>query len=206
MSIKTTFFLFAMFLPLPIFADDPATPKNDRQKPSAEAANESIFQKQGCPLIAIWCSSEGKKLGAPYLRAAIWEDGKVIYAEDPEKWGQSLQEGKIAPYRIKLLKKALQDTGVFELKGDCYLVPDAPTYSITVKLGDKKRTLYWDECETKNYGINIKPKPQHIEFKRCWKTLNNLTLVACPDQSQEFQERFSEVPKSWFIEPSIQSE
>jgi len=170
-------------------------------------AKEGVFQKKGCPLIAVWCNSEGMKTSeGPCLRVAIWEDGQALYAKDPGKWGHSLQEGMIAPYRIKLLKKALSDTGVFELEGHCYLVPNAPTYCITLNVGDKKRTLYWDERETPNYGINIDPKPQHIEFKKCWKALNNLALVACPDQSTESTEEFTESPQSWYAERSIQSE
>lgn len=104
------------------------------------------------------------------------------------------------------MKKALLDTGVVALKGHCYLVPDAPTYCITVSIGDKKWTLYWDERENPNYGININPKPQHIEFKKCWKALNNLALVACPDQVTESREKFSQPQKSWYAEPSIQSQ
>ena len=85
---------------------------------------ESVFQKKGCPMIAVWCESEGIK-PSKYLRVAIWEDGQAVFAKDTEKWGHSLLEGTIATYRIKLLKKALSDTGVFDLKGHCYLVPDA---------------------------------------------------------------------------------
>jgi hypothetical protein len=169
-------------------------------------AKDSVFQKKGCLLIAVWCDYAGmKKSEAPFLRVAIWEDGQVIFAKDPEKWGHSLQEGKIAPYRIKLLKKALSDTGVFELKKNAYLVPDAPTYCITLSMGDKKRTLYWDELEDPGYGININLKSQHIEFKKCWTALNNLALVACPDKFAESKEKFSDSPKSWYVEQSIQS-
>ena len=171
-------------------------------------AKDSVFQKKGCPLIAVWCDYENEsrmESDAPYLRVAIWEDGEVIYAKDPDKWGHSLQAGQIAPYRIKLLKKALLETGIFELKGNCYLVPDASTYCITLNVGNKQRTLYWDECESPNYGININPKPQHIEFKKCWKALNSLALVACPDQFTESKERFAKPPQSWYAEPSIQS-
>jgi hypothetical protein len=170
-------------------------------------ANNGIFQKKSDPLIAIWCDNIGRMPSdAPYLRVAIWEDGQVIFAKDPEKWEYSLQEGKIASYRIKLLKKALLDTNVFELKGNTYLVPDAPTYSITINIGDKKQTLYWDEVETSGYGINIKPKPQHVEFKKCWKSLNSLALVACPDEFVESKEKFSMPPQSWYAKPAIQSE
>jgi hypothetical protein len=172
-----------------------------------DEANESVLRERGCPLIAVWCDSEGLTTQhGPYLRVAIWEDGRAICAKDPEKWGSALQEGRIAPYRIRLLKKALLDTGVAELKGHCYLVPDAPVHCVTVSVGGKRRTLYWDEREGPNYGININPKPQHIAFKRCWKALNNLALVACPDTFTESKEKFSRPPKSWYTEPTIQSE
>ncbi|MBN2578469.1 MAG: hypothetical protein JXB10_05710 [Pirellulales bacterium] len=143
---------------------------------------------------------------APYLRVAIWEDGRALFAKDPAKWGHSLREGRIAPYRIALLKKALLSTGVFDLKGTTYLVPDAPAYCITVNIGNKKRTLSWDESESPNYGININPQPQHLAFKRCWKMLNLIALVACPDQFHDSHERFSEVPQSWYANRAIQSE
>jgi hypothetical protein len=170
-------------------------------------ANNSIFQKNGTPLIAIWCDSEGMMpSNAPYLRVAIWEDGRLIFAKNPEKWEHSLQEGKIAPYRVELLKKALLDTNVFDLKGTTYLVPDAPMHCITINIGATKQTLYWDEVVTPNYGININPKPQHIEFKKCWKTLNSLALVACPDEFVESKEKFCMPPKSWYSKQAIQSE
>jgi hypothetical protein len=142
---------------------------------------------------------------APYLRVAIWDDGRVLFAKDPARWGHELQEGRIAAYRVAQLKKALPETGVFDLKGTGYLVPDAPEYCLMVDLAEKKQMLYWDEVDMPGYGINVNPKPHHVEFKKCWKAVNNLALVACPDQFEAVKERFK-VPASWRLRTAIQSE
>jgi hypothetical protein len=172
-------------------------------KTTVKAADTSREQ----PLIAIWRQDEGLASSeAPYLRVAIWNDGTVLFAKDPTKWSHELQRGKIAQYRIAQLKKALLDSGVFELKGTSYLVPDAPFDCVMVDLGTKKQMLYWDEVESPNYGININPTPQHIDFKKCWKTVNHLALIACPDQFELEKTRFKGPPRSWYIMEAIQSD
>lgn len=160
------------------------------------------------PFLALWRKHDGERANsqAPYLRFAIWEDGRVLFAKDPGKWGHEMRRGTIAAYRVALLKKALAETGAADLKGTCYLVPDAPCDCLMIALGDKKQMLYWDEVETAGYGINISPKPHHLEFKRCWKAVNNLALVACPDQFEAVNERFQKPPDSWYLKHAIQSE
>ena len=92
-----------------------------------------------------------------------------------------MQRGNLSAARVARLKAALADTGVFDLEGTCYLVPDAPVDCLLVDLGGEKRQiLYWDEVETLGYGINIDPKPHHLDFKRCWKAVNHLALVRAP--------------------------
>lgn len=159
------------------------------------------------PFLAIWRDSDGsRRSGAPYLRVAIWSDGRIVFAKDPKKWEQELFEGRIEAARVTELKKALEETGVFELKGNCYLVPDAPVDCIMLDLGAKQQMLYWDEIESANYGINISPKPHHLKFKTCWKEVNKLALKAIPKQSQPHRERFSRPPASWRLKGPIQSE
>lgn len=171
------------------------------------AANAADAIPNERPLIAIWRRDDGlANSAAPYLRVAIWSDGTVLFAKDPSKWSHDLQRGRIAQYRIAQLRQALVDSGVFELKGTCYLVPDAPTDCIMVDLGMKKQMLYWDEVETPNYGINSSGKVQHREFKRCWKMVNHLALIACPDQFAFEKKGFEGPPSSWYITEAIQSE
>jgi hypothetical protein len=53
------------------------------------------------PLLALWISSHGNgsKLGEPpELRFAIWEDGRVLCAKDPEKGGMPLRAGTITGF------------------------------------------------------------------------------------------------------------
>jgi hypothetical protein len=160
------------------------------------------------PFLAIW-RRDGGRLGgweAPYLRFAIWSDGRVLFAKDPEKWAHELRRGKINSSRVARLKAALPDSGIFDLKGTCYLMPDKPTDCLMVDLLDKKQMMYWDEVESPDYGINVNPKPHHLDFKRCWKIVNHLALVALlPDDGEPVKDRF-EVPKSWYLKRAIQSD
>jgi len=156
------------------------------------------------PFLAIWRNNEGRvrESKAPYLRVAIWDDGRVVFAKDPSKWSHDLLQGRIAAYRVERLKKALLETGVFELKGNAYLGPDAPTDCITIELGEKKQMLYWWE----NQMSWMQDKPHRLEFVRCWKAANALALVACPDQFEIVSERFKRPPESWYLKKAIQSE
>ena len=58
--------------------------------------------REGCPgeeqpLLALWRQYDGMydRSEAPYLRFAIWNDGRVLYAKNPDKWGHDLLRGKI---------------------------------------------------------------------------------------------------------------
>ena len=160
------------------------------------------------PLLAIWRDNEGMRPGseAPYLRIAIWADGRVVYAKDPAKWSHDLREGRIDAERVAELKKAIEATGVFELKGNCYLVPDGPMDCVMFDFGAKQQMLYWDEVETAGYGINIAPKEHHLKFMKSWKEVNQLAVKAIPQSSQPHPERFQRPPESWRLKKPIQSE
>jgi hypothetical protein len=159
------------------------------------------------PFLALWRQFDGPIRGSqtPFLRFAIWADGRVLYAKDPAKWGHELRRGKIAASRVRRLKAALGDSGIFELKHTCYLALDAPMDCLMVDLGDMKQMLYWNELEKPGYEINAIPKPVHLEFKRIWKAVNHLGLVALPDEGETVKERFR-VPESWYLKRAIQSE
>ena len=160
------------------------------------------------PFLAVWRDYDGHRLQseAPYLRIAIWHDGRVVFAKDPKKWNHELLEGRIEPERIVELKNAVEGTGVFELKGNCYLVPDAPMDCVMLNFGSHQQMLYWDEVENVNYGINISPKPHHLKFISCWKEVNRLAIKAIPKDSKAHAERFTRPPKSWRLKEAIQSE
>jgi hypothetical protein len=158
--------------------------------------------KDDHPFFALWHDS-GR--GAPALRFAFWNDGRVVFAKDPKRWDGELQRGRVASYRIDRLKQAISASDIFSLKGNCYLLPDGGVDCLIAQIGDKKQMLYWDEVESPNYGINVDPKPQHLEFMRCWKHLNSLGLVACPDQCEAMPEKFA-AGRSWYFKDAIQSE
>jgi hypothetical protein len=160
------------------------------------------------PIVAIWRQSDGHRLSsdAPYLRVAVWEDGRVLFAADPGKWEHHLREGRISAKDIIGIKKHIVETGVFDLKGTCYLVPDAPVDCVMADFGGRRQMLYWDEVESPNYGIHIAPKPQHMKFEECWKAFNRLLLASCPKEAKPVKGRFGPVPTSWYLRPAVQSE
>ena len=100
----------------------------------------------------------------------------------------------------------IRQTGVFDLKGHCYLVPDAPVDCVMLSFGDSQQMLYWDEVEDKSYGININPKPHHLDFKKAWWNVNQLALSVLPDQAKKLDVRFQRPPKEWYLKRMIQSE
>jgi hypothetical protein len=162
------------------------------------------------PILAIWQESNGNRAPdretPPFLRVAIWADGRVVFAPDPERWSHKLREGRIALAEVEKLKARVAETGVFELKGTTYLVPDADVDCLMVDFGPKRRQmLYWDEVETPGYGINIDPKPQHLRFKACWKAVNALALAVRPEDAESVAGHFP-IPKTWRLRPAIQSE
>jgi hypothetical protein len=165
-----------------------------------------LAEESDRPFVAVWRQDDGNttRSEAPYLRFAIWADGRVLFADDPLKWSHELRQGRISQTRVARLKAALSDTGVFELEGTCYLVPCAPKDCLIVDLDGKQQMLYWDEREIPGYGINIDPKPHHLEFKRCWKLVNHLALVALPDEGEAVRERV-QIPKSWHLKRAVQS-
>jgi hypothetical protein len=158
------------------------------------------------PIVALWRQHGGGEPDeAPYLRFAIWADGRVLYANDPTRWNHELRRGRISAARMSRLKAALADSGVFDLQGNCYLVPSAPQDCLIVELAGKQQMLFWDERESPNYGINIDPRPHHLQFNRCWKHVNHLALLALPDEGEAVDARI-EIPESWHLKEPIQSE
>ena len=158
------------------------------------------------PFLAVWQDDSGGAIGGkgPFLRFAIWSDGRVLFSKDPKKWGNELKASKLSSSRVARLKAALADTGVFDLKGTCYMSLHGPLNCLIVDLGQKKQMLSWDENEDPETGINFNPKFHHLEFKRCWKAVNHLGLVALPDDGEKVKEQFD--PKSWHLKPAVQSE
>ena len=159
------------------------------------------------PIVAIWRAHDGYRLDSqgPYLRAAVWADGRAVFAENPEDWASALREGTIPPERMAALKDALAMTDIFDLEGYCYLVPSAPMDYVMVRLGGQERILSWDEVEHPRYGINVNPQERHYQFMDTWKNINSLTLAALPTGCSSAATASAVIQESWYIHRAIQS-
>jgi hypothetical protein len=169
------------------------------------------------PILAIWRDDEGNVMrhhpaapgpltGPPYLRIAIWRDGRIVFARDPATWSHDLCEAQLSAERVTRLRREIHATGVFDLGGNCYLVPDAPEDCIMIAFGGKRQMLYWDERDIPGYGINAVWSPQREDFKTCWRAVNRLAVEAIPAHPQPVRGQFLRAPKSWFVKPAIASD
>jgi len=128
----------------------------------------------------------------------------MIFAEDPGAWGSPLREGRVRPEQLELLKARLADSGLFDLEGTCYLVPDAPVDCVVVSFDGQEQMLYWDERENPGYGINARLEQRHLEFIAAWKLVNAAALAARPAESTPLAGEFG-VPPAWSLRPPVQS-
>ncbi|MFO0550727.1 MAG: hypothetical protein U0271_20200 [Polyangiaceae bacterium] len=166
------------------------------------------------PLVAVW-RKHGTPLPAPpngpppppalALRFAVFESGRFVFANPADTWGAPLREALLDQAAMKALTSDLEQTGVFDLPGNTYLVPDAPVLVTVVRARGREQILYWDEVETANYGININPKPQHLAFKKAWKAVSDLVRARIPTDSKPFSAPFAP-PETWYLKPAVQSE
>src|SRR5262245_34241680 len=110
---------------------------------SDERPEQNRLEKTDRPFLAVWRDNGGRisNLETPCLRFAIWSDGRVLFAKDPKKWAHDLRRAKVTDTRVARLKAALSDTSIFDLKGNCYLVPDKPMDCLMVDLREKKQML-----------------------------------------------------------------
>jgi hypothetical protein len=174
------------------------------EQPIQAPSVHELLQKT--PVVAVWLDSNGLHGDFPYLRVALWEDGHLLFAEDTERWTEKMRFGRIPDAAVADIKRQILDTGIFDLKANCYLVPDAPVICLTANIAGKQQQLYWDEVEAPNYGINTNPKPHHLTFKKTWKSANDLILAVIPDDSIAVALKFDSAPRSWYVKEAIQSE
>jgi hypothetical protein len=176
-----------------------AGPADEAMHALPSGGGVSGWPAEPTPFLAVWQDSGGmSRNAAPFLRVAIWDDGRVLVAQDPKEWGHDLQQAQLSGEQVAQLKRAVLATGVFELSRTSYLVPDAPFDCLVVNFEGQHASLWWDERETLNYGANsADPAPAYLRFKECWKAVNALAIAACPRASEPSPERFTEVPSTW---------
>ena len=170
------------------------------------------------PMVAVWRkvgtppplplpdqAVPGPPFQGPALRFALWKSGRVVFGADSASWDTPLREGKLDDDAVQAIAAALERSGVFDLRGTCYLVPDAPVLATLVRVGDREQILYWDEVVTAGFGINIQPKPQHVAFKKTWQEISDLMKARTPRVSTPLDLAFAP-PPTWYVEDAIQSE
>jgi hypothetical protein len=126
-------------------------------EPTATIANP--LDETNSPIIAFWQDDPGTwrmDTNYPYLRVAVWADGRVVFARDSNIWNQDLLIGQLSAQTLATLEEDIRRTGVFELKGFCYLGPEFAVDCVMLSLGGSQQMLYWNEVENKLSGITTR--------------------------------------------------
>lgn len=157
-----------------------------------------IFKDDDRPFLAIWRNYDGftSKGEAPYLRIAMWDDGRVVFSPEVIGWNHTLQKGRIAAYRVERIKRALMDLGVFKLEKTGYGIPSMPQDLILLDLGEGKRKVL---SGIDGDVIRRKARAGWEDYVRCWESIKTIAAIGCPDDFEKVTERFESVPKSWLF-------
>jgi hypothetical protein len=124
------------------------------------------------PILALL--EEPTMIEGPYLRFAIWENGRIVHASDLADRTSPPVEGNLTKSDVETLKSELSKTNVTSLRYKSYLVPDAPCHKLYCVVGGRKYMLEWDEYLHPNYGISTQFGPNEKAFVECWSILCEL--------------------------------
>ena len=165
-------------------------------------------EDDGRPIVAIWRAHDGHRLDSqgPYLRVAIWADGRAVFAENPEDWASALREGTVplgAHGCVQAMHSPRQASLTLTVTATLSWMP--PVTASCVRLGGQERILYWDEVEHPRYGINVSPQERHYQFMDTWKNINSLTLASLPTGCSSAATASAVIQESWYIQRAIQS-
>ncbi|MFA6242544.1 MAG: hypothetical protein WC655_16525 [Candidatus Hydrogenedentales bacterium] len=159
-----------------------------------EAAIANPFETGEVPFIAVWLERAGIDMEYPFLRVAIWEDGRVVFAEDPNTWSHHLLLGQISPSEVESLKQLLPETGLFDLKERRLLYPDSKSVLLSFAKGGTRQELAYAEFPEPVSGPLT---DDQIQLVKTWFMVNRIVLAALPSHAQALHRRFPEPPESW---------
>jgi hypothetical protein len=151
------------------------------------------------PLAAIWRDS-GRFVEGPALRVAVWEDGYVLFPEEPRTRSHGLLLGRIPQTEVNSLKREIEKTGLMELQGHCYLHLDVPAFCMMASIDDRQQMLYWDELDVPGR------QPRHVKFAQAWRAVNDILSAHFPSASTAVPSASIAIPKSWYLREAVESE
>ncbi|MFA6243931.1 MAG: hypothetical protein WC655_23510 [Candidatus Hydrogenedentales bacterium] len=145
------------------------------------------------PIVAVWKGPTSyNTLQASYLRVAIWEDGRVVFAKDPGGWSHDLLLGQISTDDVVRVKRSLKESGVFELEDTSFGLSGFPSLCILVAIDEDERLLQIAESETYCYlGIS--------DFMRVQPKVLRIVASCVPQKSKELGQQQFAPQRSWYL-------
>jgi hypothetical protein len=170
----------------------------------------SPCQGRELPLVAIWLRqgnlSNGEMLDRSRtpIRAAVWDDGVVLFGEDPRVWDYGIRRGRLSLEDVAAIKEEILVADLFDLPATCYLVDDGAIVCTLVNMDGRSAILYWNEYES---SLRAAQPQNAAAFQKAWTKLNSIVCAALNGTMESVDGiETMKVPQSWYIKPMIQSE
>ncbi len=164
---------------------------------------QNPLEEGECPIVAVWQHERGVysyypgEGNPPFLRFALWEDGRFVFAADPNKWEHNLMLSRISKEVVSEVKNKIFHTGIFETKETHYNMHQEPNIDyIIVSLGHYKQFLCWAEG-----GGDFKGNAtsQDSSFEQIWHEINNILIDSIPSRADKLRAAFSMPSTSWML-------
>ena len=163
-----------------VYGCSESTVVGDACTPSEVGARSDPQAAEHCPIVFVLrCPSPGAMRGrdnrsiGSYLELAIWEDGKTVYAANPDGHGPTLFVGEMDSRRVTEILAELDEAGFFREKPGGYLHVNFPHLEIAAREGTRTNRLFWDEMEIR--GIDYAPPgPDVMSFVKVWKSAREI--------------------------------
>lgn len=129
------------------------------------------------PVVAVWNESGHRGPGVyPYLDAAVWIDGSMLFAPLDTEDAVGLRQGRLSRGRVSALRRGLADSGIFDLAKTEYCAFDLPYKIMVVHVDGRSAKLMWDgrgHTETEGFA----------DFARLWQAVVDRVDAERPDNA-----------------------
>ncbi len=161
------------------------------------------LKQEECPIVAVWQESkEGmpadpEKSRPPFLRFAMWEDGRIVFNSDPNKWEHNLMIAQIPKEKVSSIKEEIYKTGVFEIQEAFHEMRQGGSFNIIlVSFGHYRQYLYWSESGP---CLDNNPHPSGVRFEQIWHEINNILADSIPSTAERIEQQFFTHPTCWML-------
>jgi hypothetical protein len=117
-------------------------PMDVRAEPQA-AATDAANAQPGVPVAALYLKTSGNLMRPHGLLVVAWEDGTVVFANDPSQPGKDLRKCRLDPEAVRAAVNKCDESGLFDFPSRVSIAVDSHYLGIRVRAGDRVAWQLW---------------------------------------------------------------